>query len=443
MFIKTRQRNSLWDDYVSYSLTDGAIEFTEQMVCDMTREEVDGRTIRIDSYPDFARLIGVTDDRTLDDVIEYKASRGLLNIDYMHRFAELHSLKYEITGDRMFAAYRKYREKTRKEKQERELFYKEMSEEGRTLLHGVYCGYGKDEEKGLQLLNEALENGCLWASHILTSYYVDKEEWGKAAYYASKGADLGDLTSISYMSRLYEKGADFENFTDELGDPDYVNAVACCLKSAESGNNRDIRRLNRFIHQGYLSPDSKRYVRLIKASAQSRKDVYNYLVSHPFIDPQINAARLTMKNDIDKAIDLLKDAVADGKPEAYYDLSKCYLDKGMHGMAALTAIQGVDAGFKLCLYIIARLYTLGADFIGFSDSIGEPDYKKAIDCYIRIFEELQFPIPAIETLTDYIKEGRLSMEELPERVREKIEYYEQHRSDYTKRILKRNMLYGE
>lgn len=438
--IMIRQHNSLWDDYVSYSLTGGAIEFTEQMVCDMTREEVDGRTIRIDSFPDFARLIGVADDRTLDDVIEYKASRGLLNIDYMHRFAELHGLKYEIRGDRMFAAYRKYREKVRMEKQEREQFYEEMYREGRTLLYGLYGGYGKNEEKGLQLLNEAMENGCISAFRNLIGYYVNREEWGKTAYYASEGADLGDIVSMTYMSRLYEKGVDFENFTDELGAPDYENAVTWCLKSAESGNIRDISRLNRFIHKGYLAPDSKRYVRLIKAAAQNRKDIYDSIVNYPFVDPKINAAHQARKDDIDRAIELLKEAIADSKPEAYYHLAECYLDKEMYGMAAQTAIHGYDEGDKRNLFIIARLYILGADLIGFSDRIGAPDYKKAAECYVRIVEEIPFPVMAIHILNGYIKEGRLSIEELPEKVREKIEHYNRHRGNKTRR--KPNILHG-
>lgn len=451
MTITTRQRNKMWNDRMAYTITDnGSIAFTEQMENPGTGEVVDGRTINIDSYTVFAQLIGVSDDRPLDTVMNDKASRGLLYVDYLHRFAELHSLTYSITGDRMFAAYRKYCEQARKDKLDKESYYGDMGREGRTLLYGIYGGYGMNQEKGLKLLHEAMENGDMPSLLLLTGYYANNEQWGKAARYALDGAKSGDLVSMAYLSRLYEKGADFENFTDNLGDPDHANAVEWCLKAAEGGYKREINQLNYYIHKGYLDPDSKRYVRLLKAAAQNREEILEYLKAHPFVDPKINAARLAMLSDepdsLDKAVSILKEAIAAGNVEAYRDLAECYMRKGMPGMAVQNAMLGLDAGHKPCLWFLARLCAKGADLVGFSDKVSEPDERELIKWYVRIVEEIpSLPIPAIQKLDEYIKDGKLDFDGLSETVKEKINHYNRHKAEKASGQYKRkkDFLYGD
>lgn len=449
MTITTRKRNKMWNDRMAYTTTaEGSIAFTEQMENPETGEVVDGRTITIDSYIDFARLIGVSDIRPLDTVMKDKAARGLLNVDYLHRFAELHSLTYSITGDRMFAAYRKYCEQARKEMLDKKSYYKDMGREGQRLLYGIYGGYGMNKEKGLVLLHEAMENGDMSSLLLLTGYYADNKQWGNAARYALNGAKRGDLVSMAYLSRLYEKGADFENFTDNLGEPDYANAVEWCLKAAEGGYKREINQLNYYIHKGYLEPDSKRYVRLLKAAAQNREDILEYLKSHPFVDPQINAARLAMQkgeaDGFDRAVSILEEAIAGGKVEAYRDLAECYMKKGMLGHAAQNAMLGLDEGHKPCLWVLARLCAKGADLVGFSDNVSEQDERELIKWYVRIVEEISFPIPAIQKLDEYIKDGKLDFDGLSETVKEKINHYNRRKAEKasgsTKR--KRDFLYG-
>lgn len=451
MIIVTRQRNKMWNDRMAYTITDnGSIAFTEQMENPETGEVVDGRTISIDSYTVFAQLIGVSDDRQLDTVMNDKASRGLLYVDYLHRFAELHSLTYSITGDRMFAAYRKYCEQARQEKSDKESYYKDMGWEGRELLYGSFGGFGKDQEKGLKLLHEAMENGDMNARNTLTGYYADNEQWGKAARYALDGAMRGDLVSMAYLSRLYEKGADFENFTDNLGDPDLASAIEWCIKSVEGGNHREISQLNYYIHKGYLDPDSKRYVKILKVQAQRTKEILEYLKAHPFVDPQLTEARRAMESGepdgFDKAVKILKDAIADGNVRLYRDLAEFYMGKSMLGLAAQTAMQGLDTGYKPCLWVLARLCAKGADLVGFSDNVSEPDERELIKWYVRIVEEIpSLPIPAIQKLDMYIKDGKLDFDRLSETVKEKINHYNRYKAEKASGQYKRkkDFLYGD
>lgn len=449
--ITTRQRNKMWNDRMAYSTTDnGSIAFTEQMENPGTGEVVDGRTINIDSYADFARLVGVSDNHSLDAVMNDKASHGLLNVDYLHRFAELHSLTYSITGDRMFAAYRKYCEQARQDKSDKESYYKDMGLEGRRLLYGSFGGFGKNQEKGLKLLHEAMENGDMHARNILTGYYANNEQWGKAARYALDGAKSGDLVSMAYLCRLYEKGADFENFTDNLGDPDLASAIEWCVKSVEGGNKREIGQLNYYIHKGYLDPDSKRYVKILKIQAQRTKEILEHLKAHPFVDPQLTEARRAMESGepdgFDKAVKILKEAIADGNARLYRDLAVCYMEKGKFGLAAQSAMQGLDAGHKPCLWVLADLCAKGADLVGFSDNITEPDEKELIKWYVRIVEEISsLPIPAIEMLDKYIKGGKLDFDRLSETVKEKLKHYYRRQAEKAsgKSKRKRDFLYGD
>lgn len=449
--ITTRQRNKMWNDRMAYTLTgNGSIAFTEQMENPGTGEVVDGRTINIDSYADFARLAGVSDNHPLDAVMNDKATRGLLNVDYLHRFAELHSLTYSITGDRMFAAYRKYCEQARQNKSDKESYYEDMGWEGFRRLYGcIFCGFAKNPEKGLKLLHEAMENGDMHARNILTDYYANNEQWGKAARYALDGAKSGDLVSMAYLCRLYEKGADFENFTDNLGDPDLASAIEWCVKSVEGGNHREISQLNYYIHKGYLAPDSKRYVKILKVQAQRTKEILEYLKAHPFVDPQLTEARRAMESGepdgFDKAVKILKDAIADGNARLYRDLAVCYMKKGMFGLAAQSAMQGLDADYEGCLLVIADLCAKGADLVGFSDNITEPDENEVIKWYIRIVEEISFPLPAIEILDEYIKGGKLDFDRLSETVKEKLNHYYQCQAEEAsgKSKRKRDFLYGD
>lgn len=148
----------------------------------------------------------------------------------------------------------------------------------------------------------------------------------------------------------------------------------------------------------------------------------------------------------DKAVKILKEAIADGNARLYRDLAVCYMEKCMFGLAAQNAMQGLDAGHKPCLWVIADLCAKGADLVGFSDNITEPDENEVIKWYIRIVEEISsLPIPAIEMLDKYIKGGKLDFDGLSETVKEKINHYNRRKAEKASGQYKRkkDFLYGD
>lgn len=80
-----------------------------------------------------------------------------------------------------------------------------------------------------QMLTGVLKKGKTQAYGGLAKCDILEKRWGSAAENVMKGIETGDTsTCLVYATRLALMGADFANFTDKLGTPDYEAVLKWC-----------------------------------------------------------------------------------------------------------------------------------------------------------------------------------------------------------------------
>lgn len=269
-----RDFNEEWCEGMVFDMYQSEARITETLnMADSLDVTIEGRTIIIEDTSKLLHALGVKSEEQFDDLLYALRDADKLSVDYFVWFCEGHALTYRVEGYKLRHAYNLYNKECAEAEQE------ELKEGRRLYREACGClgiGFGcsrpdapVDKPRAYELLRQsANDKHCPRAFGLLARLYCADSKWGKAARTALEGAGKGDAESMAILADLYEKGADFEQFTDNLGPSDMPKSVEWCLAAAKKGSGAAARRLSRYIAEGWVALDTAEIMSILTRNAK-------------------------------------------------------------------------------------------------------------------------------------------------------------------------------
>lgn len=256
-----------WIESISVELSSSNVSILEWMQNLESDDVIEGRSLSIDNPTAFLKELGVKSEVGFETTLQGKLDKGLLTIDHFHAFCERHRLNYSLTGRTLITELREYNKEKREHQAQEFAQGKELYEEGRGLLYGNESS-SSDVSQGIQSLVRSAKFGYKYAYGELAMYFTRRGHFDEAEKMAKEGAKQSEPRSMYFLALSYERKADFPAISPETKANYYQKATKLCLWAAEIGYIPAMRRVNKYIHEGILTPDTKLYLELLVLTAR-------------------------------------------------------------------------------------------------------------------------------------------------------------------------------
>lgn len=407
-----------WATELEVTVDDTSISFAEKLCNNDLDTVIAARTLTVTDVAAFEKAIKKS-VKDIEAFLTEKNSIGNLNIEHLQRLCERHKIRYELTGDRQATAHRKYIKMMRDTHYDRQYKGFWLCEKALHRISGKLPGTPRDYDKAASMFKEAIRIGYLPAYAQLAALYKNENRIKDAIEIAEKGVNLGDADSMIILAHILTAQPD----------PDYKRAAKLFIDAAEKGYcNKAAKGLYKLINDGHFTPKSDLYMKLIGIMARRNVLLKDAIANHPLLDPDLVIPRnilLEDNPDIPKARHLLTQVLEKGKTQAYSGLAKCDILEKRWGSAAQNVMKGIESGNASdCLIYAARLSLMGADFVNFTDELGQPDYEATLKWSKRcIDEDLYFGFHMLYHLAEigFLKMQDIDSPELVERCSHYIE----------------------
>ena len=244
-------------------------------------EEIVGRTMTVGNTVGFLRALGVKNERHFKELLDEKCEAGKPSFDGMIRLCENNRLQYTVEGYRLRHAYILYQKEYDEYKHG---LWKEAAEQCRKATRSMRLSSSKtplDMPEAYRLLSDAAYiKDFPPAFGLLAIYYMNEHDWGKAVRTAIAGAEHGNARSMYALARLYDMGADFDKFTNEIGERNFPKAAEWCRKAIEKGSLEAIKMMKRLISEGHVEASSDEIVKLLATEAHLHTNIFGHINKH-------------------------------------------------------------------------------------------------------------------------------------------------------------------
>ena len=408
--VTTGRRNDEWEIRMAVDITDDTVVLTEQLYNPQTYGIIEGRKLAAGSVA-FAEKIASAAKEDICCFLKEKKDKGLLSIEHLHRQCERNGVNYTLTGERIATAYRRYLKQLRESRGERYAQGARLWARATALM----LAKSPDKTRIVEMLEEAISLGYISAYERLSDwYYFIEKDFAKALQINSEGVNAGDGKSMLDLAFVLSGGLDDRLPENNRIEHDYKRAAELYIAAGACGEHRRAAQgLAQLIYDGVYTPKATSYMKLISMAARAEKERSDTYIP---TDPELKKAyTLLFQRPVDPeaAIELLNNALSEGKNEAYAYLVSAYMRMGEVGKAVRTALEGVKAGNKSCFFLLSKIYYRGVDFAEATGGarLSRHDYENAVRwCVLAVDEGVTEAQPFLDMLFKRCINRRITVE---------------------------------
>ena len=198
----------------------------------------------------------------------------------------------------------------------------------------------ENNDKGLELINKSVENGCYEAYEWISDWYSDNNNIDEAIKWHKAGAKHGDSSSQLVLGEMYFEGKDVKK--------DYKEAAKWYLKAAEQGDADAQYNLALMYENGNG----------VLKDPNTAIEWYGKAIENGNLNAQFNLAHIFYKelNNSKKAIEWWTKAAENGNIAAMFNIGVVNSNRGTFKEAAKWYGKAADKGYVEAQYALGVIH---------------------------------------------------------------------------------------
>jgi uncharacterized protein len=207
-------------------------------------------------------------------------------------------------------------------------------------LGSIYLGTKENNNKGLELINKSVENGCYDAYAWIGNWYEEDNNMDEAIKWHKAGAKHGDSSSQLVLGEMYFEGKDVIK--------DYKEAAKWYLKAAEQGDADAQYNLALMYENGNG----------VLKDPNTAIEWYGKAIENGNLNAQFNLAHIFYKelNNSKKAIEWWTKAAENGNIAAMFNIGIVNSNRGTLKEAAKWYGKAADKGYVEAQYALGVIH---------------------------------------------------------------------------------------
>jgi TPR repeat protein len=208
------------------------------------------------------------------------------------------------------------------------------------LLGRMYLWTTENNDKGLELINQSVENGCYDAYEWIGNWYDDNNNMDEAIKWYKAGAEHGDSHWQLVMGGIYLEGSDVKK--------DYKESFKWYLLAAKQKNQEAQLKIGEMYASGQGTlKDPKKAI-----------EWYGKAIENGNLNAQFNLAHIFYKelNNSKKAIEWWTKAAENGNIAAMFNIGVVNSNRGTFKEAAKWYGKAADKGYAEAQYALGVIH---------------------------------------------------------------------------------------